>query len=237
MNQKIRIVLPTYNEKENLKILIPKLFKIFKKGEIDGDVLVVDDNSPDGTADFAEKLGKKYSIKVIKRKKKMGLGSAYITGFKASLKDKKDIIFEMDADLSHDPQYIPEFIKKINGGFDIVIGKREKVVGWNWYRKLVSWGGNFIGKNLAGIKVKDLTTGYRAYRNKVLKSINLNKIKANGYAFQLEMLSKSLSKGFKIGSIPIIFYDRKKGKSKLSKWDMLEFSILALKIRLGFLDD
>jgi len=142
----------------------------------------------------------------------------------------------MDADLSHDPKYIPEFIDKINGGFDLVIGERKSVVGWNWCRKVVSWGGNFIGRNLAGIKIKDLTTGYRAYRKEVLKSICLDKIESNGYAFQLETLARSLSKGFKIGSVHIIFHDRKNGKSKLSKRDIIEFFILAIKIRLRVID-
>ena len=186
---------------------------------------------------YKRQLCKKYSIKVLERERKLGLGSAYVLGFEESLKDGKDIIFEMDSDLSHDPKYIPEFIKKINDGFDVVIGVREKVIGWSVYRKLVSWGGNFIGRKIAGIKIKDLTTGYRAYRKEVLKSINLDKIKSSGYAFQLEMLSRALSKNFEVGSVPIVFYDRKMGMSKLSKWDIIEFFILAIKIRLGLLND
>jgi len=237
MRQKVRIILPTYNERSNIEALIPKIFAVFKKNKINGDILVIDDNSPDGTAEFVKILSKKYPIKMLKREKKLGLGSAYIIGFKESLKDKKDIIFEMDSDFSHDPKYIPKFIKKINSGFDVVIGEREKVVGWNWYRRLVSWGGNFIGRNLAGVKVQDLTTGYRAYRGEVLKSINLDKIKSNGYAFQLEILARVLAKKFKVSSVSIIFKDRKKSQSKLSKWDMLEFFILSIKIRLGLLND
>lgn len=232
---KIRIILPTYNEKENLKILLPKIFEVYKKNELNGDILVIDDNSPDGTADFVEKMGGKYPVKIIKRSGKMGLGSAYIRGFKESLKDRKDIIFEMDADLSHDPKYIPQFVKKIDN-FDVVIGERKEITGWNWYRKLVSWGGNLVGRKLAGIKIKDLTTGYRAYKSDVLSSLNLDKIESNGYAFQLETLARSLSNGFKIGSVPIIFHDRRKGKSKLSKKDVIEFFTLALKIRLGLID-
>ncbi len=231
-----RIILPTYNEIENIKILIPKIFNTFKSHGIRGDVLVVDDNSPDGTADFLEEL-KKYSVKVVRRERKMGLGSAYIKGFKESLKDGKDVIFEMDADLSHDPSYIPYFIRKIMEGFDVVIGAREEIVGWNWYRKSVSFCGNFIGRNLAGIKIKDLTTGYRAYRKEVLKSVNLDKIKSSGYAFQLEIMARCISSGFIVGSIPIVFYNRSMGNSKLSREDILEFFMTALKIRLGFLND
>ena len=232
MKQKVRIILPTYNERNNINILIPKIFKIFKENKINGDILIVDDNSPDGTANLAKKLSKKYPIKILEREKKLGIGSAYVLGFKKSLEDKKDIIFEMDSDLSHDPKYIPEFIEKINSGFDVVIGERKKVVGWNWYRKLISWGGNFIGRNIAGVKIKDLTTGYRAYKRHVLDSINLDKINSSGYCFQLEMIARSLKKNFKIGSVLIVFYNRRRGKSKLSKLDMLEFLFLAIKIRL-----
>ena len=237
MTQKVRIVLPTYNERENLGILIPRVFEVFDENNIHGDILVVDDNSPDGTADLVESISNYYPIRLLKRDKKMGLGSAYIDGFEKSIEDGVDIIFEMDSDLSHDPKYIPEFVKKINDGFDVVIGVREKVVGWSLYRKLISWGGNFIGRNLAGIKIDDLTTGYRAYRKKVLESIDLKKIKSRGYAFQLEMLARAYSEGFNIGYVPIIFYDRKKGKSKLSRWSMLEFFTVAFKIRMGLLND
>lgn len=234
--EKIRIILPTYNEKENLKVLLPELFRVFSKHKLNADVLVIDDNSQDGTVDFIEKMEQKHPVKLIKRDGKIGIGSAYIRGFKESLNDGKEIIFEMDADLSHSPEYIVQFIKKIDEGFDLVIGERKKIVGWNFYRKMISFGGNFIGRNLAGIKIKDLTTGYRAYRSNLLDSISLDKIESNGYAFQLETLFRSLSNGFKVGSVPIVFYDRQKGKSKLSKRDMIEFFVLALKIRLGLID-
>jgi len=233
---KIRVILPTYNEKENLKLLIPELFNIFRENNLDADVLIVDDNSPDGTADFVETISKTYPIKLIKRECKMGLGSAYILGFKESIKDGVNIVFEMDADLSHKPEYVIHFIEKINQGFDMVIGEREKIVGWSIYRKMISRTGNLIGRYLAGIKISDLTTGYRAYRKDVLKNIDLDKIESNGYAFQLETLYRGIAGGFKVGSIPIIFYDRQNGKSKLSKWDMLEFLILAIKIRLGLMN-
>jgi len=142
----------------------------------------------------------------------------------------------MDADLSHKPQYILDFIKKINEGYDLVLGERKKFIDWGFIRKIVSRGGNLIGKYLAGIKVNDLTTGYRAYRKEVLNTINLDKIESEGYAFQLEMIYKTLANGFKVGSVPITFYGRKSGKSKLSKVDIIEFFILALKIRLRLVD-
>ncbi|MFB6088815.1 MAG: polyprenol monophosphomannose synthase [Candidatus Aenigmatarchaeota archaeon] len=235
MSEEIRIVVPTYNEKDNIEILIPRLFEVSERNDLDVDVLIVDDNSPDNTARFAEKMGEKYSIKVIKRSKKSGLGTAYIRGFKESLKDGKDIIFEMDADLSHNPEYIPDFVEKIKSGFDVVIGERKEVEGWGLYRKTISWGGNFIGKIIAGVSFNDLTTGYRAYRDEVLKGIDLDEIESNGYAFQLEMLAKSMNKNLSIGSVPIVFYDRKMGNSKLSKWDIVEFFKVAFKIRFSSL--
>ncbi len=230
--RKIRLILPTYNERENIKKLIPRIFKIAKKSKLDIDILVIDDNSPDKTSEAVEELGKKYPVKIIKRDFKGGLGSAYIEGFNNSINEDKEVIFEMDSDLSHDPEYIPKFIKEIDKGFDLVIGERKKTIGWGLYRKAISFGGNFIGRNIAGIKIKDLTTGYRAYKINVLKSLDLENIKSNGYAFQLEIIIKTLSRGFKIGSIPIIFYDRKNGKSKLSKKDMIEFMILSLRFRI-----
>ncbi len=236
MVQKIRIVLPTYNERENVKILIPRIFETLRKNKLDVDILAVDDSSPDGTADALASLGKKYPIRVISRASKMGLGSAYLAGFRESVKDKIDIIFEMDSDLSHDPSYIPGFVEKINEGFDVVIGERKEYIGWKWNRKLISWMGNSLGKHLAGIKINDLTSGYRAYRMKVINKMDLDDITSNGYAFQLEILAKAKSEGFKIGSIPIVFYDRKRGKSKLAKRDMVEFLTLAVKLRLGLAD-
>ena len=233
---KIRIILPTYNEKDNLVILIPKLFEFFNKNKLDADILIIDDNSPDKTSDFVKEIANDFPIKLIKRKNKKGLGTAYVLGFKDSIKENIDIIFEMDADLSHKPQYILDFIKKINEGYDLVLGERKKFIDWGFIRKIVSRGGNLIGKYLAGIKVNDLTTGYRAYRKEVLNTINLDKIESDGYAFQLEMIYKTLANGFKVGSVPITFYGRKSGKSKLSKVDIIEFFILALKIRLRLVD-
>ena len=233
---KLRIILPTYNECDNLKKLIPNLFDVLKENKFDADVLIIDDNSSDNTYKLVKKLKEKYPIKFIRRKQKMGIGSAYVLGFKKSIKDNVDIIFEMDADLSHKPEYIIEFVKKINQGFDVVIGEREKIVGWSFYRKIVSRGGNLIGRFIAGVKINDLTTGFRAYKKEVLEKINIEKIESDGYAFQLEMLYRAKCSDFKIGAIPIIFYNRKKGKSKLSKKDMINFVFLSFKIRLGFID-
>jgi len=237
---KVSIVLPTYNERENVKRLIPRIFQVFKENKIDGNIIVVDDNSPDGTADAVKELQEKYPIILIERPKKMGIGSAYITGFKKALENGSDIIFEMDADLSHDPKNIPNFIKKVDDGFDVVIGSRRtdggRIIGWSWYRRLISWGGNFIGRCIVGINgVDDITSGYRAYRKDILKRIDLEEIESNGYAFQLEMLGKFDKIGSRLDITPIIFHDRYSGKSKLSKRDVINFFLIALKLRMGLI--
>ncbi|MFB6076083.1 MAG: polyprenol monophosphomannose synthase [Candidatus Aenigmatarchaeota archaeon] len=233
MDQRIRIVIPTYNERENIRVLIPEIFEVSERNSLDIDILIVDDNSPDGTGEFAKELSNEYPVNVLERDEKSGLGSAYIRGFEESLNDGRDIIFEMDADMSHKPEYIPSFLEKIEDGFDVVMGERKDVVGWGLYRRTVSWGGNFIGKIIAGIDIDDLTTGYRAYKREVLEHIDLYSIDSDGYAFQLEILSKVLDENFNVGSVPIVFHDRKRGKTKLSNWDILEFFKVATKIRLS----
>lgn len=236
---KISIIIPTYNERENIKELIPRIFTMFDKYDINGNVIVVDDGSPDKTAQEVKKLQKSYQIKLIERRKKMGLGSAYVLGFKEALKDGADLIFEMDADLSHNPSEIPNFIKKLGKGCDVVVGSRlvgkGKVVGWPWWRKAVSFGGNFIGRSIAGINVSDLTSGYRVYKSKVLRRIDLNRVKSKSYDFQLEMLARAVKRGFIVGTIPIVFHDRAKGKSKLAKDDIVNFLLTAIKIRLNLI--
>jgi len=236
---RITIVIPTYNERENIILLLVEIFKILKQNKLNGHVIIVDDNSPDGTAEQVKRLSKKYETTLIERGKRLGLGSAYKIGFKKALELNSDLIFEMDADLSHDPEYIPKFLKKINEGYDVVIGSRlikgGGIVGWNLVRRLISWSGNIIGRYVVAIDVSDLTSGYRVYRREVLQSIDLDEIKSRSYDFQLEILSKVLENDFKVGTIPIIFYDRKFGKSKLTKLDQLRFLITALKIRFGMI--
>lgn len=235
--KRIRIILPTFNEIDNIKILLPRLIKVIQKNKLDADILIIDDNSSDGTGIFAEKLARNQpQIKVMHRKSKQGIGSAYIKGFKESIEEDIDIVFQMDADLSHKPEYITDFIKKIEEGYDLVLGLRTKIIGWDIYRKLVSKIGNFVGRSIAGIKIKDLTTGFRAYKKGVLECIDIEKIESEGYEFQLETIYKTIKKGFKIGGVPIIFYERKRGKSKLSKKDIIRFLLLAIKIRIKLID-
>lgn len=232
---KVSIVLPTYNEKENIQQLIPLIFKIFDDNRIDGNLIMVDDNSSDGTLQIVAGLQKKYQISLIERSVKMGIGSAYIAGFKKALLGKPEVIFEMDADLSHNPKLIPGFLLEISQGYDMVIGSRRieggRIIGWNWTRKLISFGGNLAGKYIAGIDINDLTSGFRAYKKEVLERIDFNSIKARGYAFQLEILARCIKKQFRIKEIPIVFCDRKTGKSKLSNKDIIEFFLTCFKVR------
>ena len=219
------IVIPTYNERENIRILVPEIFKIFENSKIDGRIIVVDDNSPDGTSGAVSELGKNYNVSLIKREKKMGLGSAYIAGFYYALKNS-DIIFEMDADLSHDPLMLPLLAGELKN-CDIVIGSRYipggRIENWNTYRILVSLGANFFARHLLKLQVKDITTGYRAYRNEVLSSNPIESITSNGYAFQAEILYHASMRGYRIKEVPIVFKDRQNGKSKLSKRDIVNF--------------
>ncbi len=227
------IIIPTYNEKENLFELIQRIAKELVNR--DYKVLIIDDDSPDGTGQVADKLAKRYPIDVLHRPSKLGLGSAYIAGFKEALKQKADLIFEMDADLSHNPADLLKMAKEAENGNDVVIGSRKvkggRIVGWNFWRHFCSFGAMFFSRLVLGLKTKDVTAGFRCYKRKVLEKINLDKIKSNGYAFQEEMLYRTEKLGFKVKEVPAVFIDRKKGKSKLNKKDIWEFFIIMIRLK------
>ncbi|TDA32867.1 MAG: polyprenol monophosphomannose synthase [Hadesarchaea archaeon] len=228
---KASVILPTYNERENLPLLLARIEEVFRKSKILGEVIVVDDNSPDGTGKLAEELKKKYPfLKVIHRREKRGLGSAYLEGYRAS---KGEIIITMDADLSHDPSYLPELIKAVKK-HDLVIGSRYvaggKVLGWSPYRIAVSRFANLLGRLTIRGSIRDFTSGYRVYRKKAFREIVKGGTKAGGYAFQLEALCRAARMGLKFGEVPITFVNRKHGKSKLKLKEILEF----VKISLSF---
>ena len=229
----VSVIVPTYNERENLPTLIERINKVFVDERIVGEVVIIDDNSPDGTGQLAEQLRRKYKfLKVIHRPSKLGLGSAYREGFRAAV---GKLLFTMDADLSHDPAYIPRFIEKAKHA-DVVVGSRYieggNIVGWGLYRKLVSRVANFLASIVVGADVNDMTSGYRAYRKEVLAKVPLNEIRSNGYAFQLEIIYEIRKKGFKIDSAPIVFTDRRKGRSKLGMREILSFLMLTIKLGL-----
>jgi len=222
-------VIPTFNERENIGILIEKVQDVFVRGEIEGSILVVDDNSPDGTAEVAGELARKYgNIKILRRRGKLGLGSAYREGFGVALRTVgAGIVFEMDADLSHDPRYIPEFIRRLDEGCDLVVGSRHipggKIQGWSLYRHLVSTTANTLAKFALGVEVSDVTTGFRAYKAEALTEIEYETVDSEGYGFQIETLFRCFGRGLRVGEVPIVFTDRRVGASKLGRREILQF--------------
>ena len=219
---KTLIIIPTYNELENLRPLLEKVFSFAP----DTDVLVVDDNSSDGTGKLADEIHEENpQVNVLHRAGKLGLGTAYIAGFKYAVAQNYDAAFEMDADFSHDPRYLPDFLKAIENA-DLVIGSRYIPGGntpdWSPVRKFISGGGNIFARFMLGIPVHDCTAGYRCYRREVLESIELDTIQSEGYAFQIEMAYRVSQKGFKIVETPIVFMDRRVGKSKMSRQIVIE---------------
>jgi len=229
---KTLIIIPTYNELENLPRLLPEVLS--KDESIE--VLIVDDNSPDGTAAFVKNEMKVNNrIHLIIRQSKQGLGTAYIAGFKYALQNNFQIIFEMDADFSHDPKEIPRFLDEIKNS-DVVLGSRYingvNVINWPMRRLLLSSFANLYTRFITGMPIHDATGGFKCFRREVLEAIDLDKVKSNGYAFQIEMSFKAWKKGFKLKEIPIIFVDRVKGKSKMSKKIVREAVTMVWKLRL-----
>jgi dolichol-phosphate mannosyltransferase len=230
---KSMIVIPTYNERENMQKLIPILLSL----PLDLEVTVVDDNSPDGTADAVHTLaGEDERVHVVSRPAKMGLGSAYVAGFKYSLQKDADLIFEMDADFSHDPAAIPEFVAAAVDA-DLVLGSRYltgvTVVNWPLRRLVLSYGANLYTRLITGMPVHDATGGFKCFRRKVLESIDLDSVRSDGYSFQIEMSYKCWKKGFRIVEIPITFTDRRVGVSKMSKKIIWEAVGLVWRLRWG----
>jgi len=223
------VVIPTYNERKNLPVLIESLEYTLKKIDANPLIVIIDDGSPDGTGEVADQLSKEYgNIETLHREAKMGLGSAYKDGFRYALdKFNADMIIQMDADNSHDPNYIPDMVSLIADGNDVVVGSRRiedaAIVGWGYYRKSVSSTANAVARLMCGLGVRDVTSGYRAYKGDCLRRVNLDEIRADGYAFQIEMLYNLKKLGCKICELPIRFVDRREGKSKLSSNEIFEF--------------
>jgi len=216
------VVIPTYNELENIVNIVLAILRLKK----DYNVLIVDDNSPDGTGKIAEELSKNHKeVFVISRPKKEGLGPAYVEGFQWALKNNYDLIFQIDADFSHNPEQLPWLEKEIEK-YDVVFGSRYikwgGTLNWSKFRIMISKAGNIYARTLTGIPFCDITGGFRCFRKKVLEALELDKVKSKGYAFQIEMLYRAYKKGFKIKEYPIVFHERRVGKSKLSKFIILE---------------
>jgi dolichol-phosphate mannosyltransferase len=215
------VCLPTYNERENLEKMIRAL------EPLGVDVLVVDDNSPDGTGEIADRLAAELShVSVLHRARKEGLGPAYLAGFRHALASGADYILEMDCDFSHDPADVPRLIGACESDADLALGSRYVPGGgtanWGLARRIISWGGSFYARVLLGVRIRDLTGGFKCYRREVLETIDLDAVDSKGYAFQIETTYRTIRKGFRVVEVPIRFVDRTEGQSKMSRAIVLE---------------
>lgn len=212
------VIVPTYNESENVTRIVPMILSQDPRLE----VLVVDDNSPDGTGQLADELAAETPrVHVLHRPGKQGLGRAYLAGFKWALERDYAFIFEMDADFSHDPAHLPEFLAAVRDA-DVVLGSRYRdgkvtVVNWPMARLMLSYGANMYARAVTGLRLGDATGGFKCFRRHVLLAIPLEQVRSNGYAFQIEMSFRAWKRGFRIAEIPIVFHDRTEGESKMSK--------------------
>jgi dolichol-phosphate mannosyltransferase len=211
------IVTPTYNERANLERFVAEVRRLAPSA----DMLIVDDASPDGTGDIADDIARRDAqVKVLHRAGKLGLGTAYIDAFRQGLAEGYDLFFEMDADLSHDPKYLPDFFRALTDGADVVVGSRNipggAVEGWGAGRQVLSKGGSLYSRVILGVGVRDLTTGYKAFTKNALLSIDLDTVRSNGYSFQIEMTFRALRRNLRVVEVPIVFVDRTLGQSKMN---------------------
>jgi dolichol-phosphate mannosyltransferase len=212
------VCLPTYNESENLERMLRSLGDVLPSG---GRVLVIDDNSPDGTGELADRLSEELDfVDVLHRERKEGIGRAYLAGFRRALDGGADLVMEMDCDFSHDPTDVPRLIEAI-GGAELVLGSRYvpggRIPNWGPLRRFISRGGCLYAQLLLGLRIRDLTGGFKCYQRAVLERIDLDAVHADGYAFQIETTYRALRAGFRVVEIPITFVDREEGKSKMSR--------------------
>lgn len=228
----VTVIVPTYNERENIESLVAQLLSLSVRPHI----IIVDDNSPDGTGDIADRLAAEHNgrVEVIHRTGKLGLGTAYLAGFRRALADGADLICTMDADFSHNPRFIPALVEGIEAGYDLVIGSRYVrgggTVGCTVGRKLLSWGANLLAHLLLGLQARDTTAGFRCYRREVLAGINLDEIRASGYSFLIEMLYRVQQMGWRVGEVPIIFENRRQGRSKVSRQEIARALMTVLRL-------
>jgi dolichol-phosphate mannosyltransferase len=232
------IVLPTYNERENLRHALGRIREVADGHKVQLHTLIVDDNSPDGTGDLADELAREVpDVSVLHRAGKEGLASAYFAGFREALGMGAERIFEMDADLSHDATYLPHFLRCVDQGADVVLGSRYVkgggVENWSLSRRVISRGGCLYAQTILGLPYHDLTGGYKCFRRTVLEAIDLDAVNAKGYGFQIEMTYRAHKLGFKVVELPIIFVDRKVGESKMSGDIFLEAMVNVWKLRLS----
>ena len=226
------IVTPTYNERANLERFVSKVRALAP----DADMLIVDDASPDGTGDIADDIARRDAkVKVMHRASKLGLGTAYIEAFRKGLAEGYDLFFEMDADLSHDPKYLSDFFHALADGADVVVGSRNipggAVEGWGPGRLILSKGGSLYSRVILGVGVRDLTTGYKAFTRQALLAIDLDTVRSNGYSFQIEMTFRALKRNLRVVEVPIVFFDRTLGQSKMNGKIFREAIAIVWKLR------
>ncbi len=228
------VVIPTYNEADNVERLIEEVTQAVEGIR----VMIVDDNSPDGTSEIVRKIAEKNPDVLLEtRPGKLGLGTAYVHGFKRALSiPDVDCVFGMDADFSHSPEYLPDFIEAMKEN-DLVVGSRYlegiSVVNWPIRRLIISYFANTYARVITGLPLRDCTSGFCCYKREVLERINLDAVRARGYSFLVEMKYRAHKLGFRIGEVPIIFFERRSGQTKMSKFDILEAVFTVWKLRLG----
>jgi dolichol-phosphate mannosyltransferase len=231
------ICLPTYNERANLEAMVQALDGIAEAIDLDTSVLVIDDNSPDGTGELADELARRFAfLEVLHRPHKDGLGPAYVDGFRRALAAGADLVLTIDCDFSHDPADVPRLVGAA-GDADLVVGSRYVPGGgtrnWGLVRRAISRGGSLYARALLGVGIRDLTSGFKCYRRAVLEAIGLERISSKGYAFQIETTYRALRSGFRVVEIPIVFTDREAGGSKMSRRIVLEAVVKVPALRLG----
>ncbi|CAM3238574.1 polyprenol monophosphomannose synthase [Corallococcus sp. ZKHCc1 1396] len=232
MKNRALVCIPTYNERDN----IGPITQAVLAADARVDILVVDDNSPDGTGQIADELAAKDPrVRVLHRAKKEGLGRAYLAAFRWALAEGYTYILEMDADFSHDPAYLPTFLDTAEGGADLVLGSRYVpgggTVNWGVGRKIISRGGSLYARSILGVDVRDLTGGFKCFHRRVLETLNLDDVRSTGYAFQIELTYRTLRKGFTVREVPIVFEDRRVGHSKMNKKIFVEALGMVWKLR------
>ena len=234
MNKSI-VIIPTYNERDNVE----KMIRAITALNLGLDILIVDDNSPDGTSEIIRALRKDLAhVHLITRNGKLGLGTAYVEGFKFAIQHRYDYVFQMDCDFSHDPQYLPLFFEAIKDA-DLVLGSRYVPGGgtrnWPLTRQVLSRGGSLYARTILGLGIHDLTGGFKCFRRQVLETIDLDQVRSEGYSFQIEMTWRTLEQGFRVTEVPITFVERESGISKMNRGIFWEAVWMCWKLRLGLM--
>jgi dolichol-phosphate mannosyltransferase len=234
MAERVLIVVPTYNERDNVADVVTRFLAALPGAEL----LFVDDNSPDGTgAELARIAAGERRVHVLHRPGKLGLGTAYLDGFRWGLARDYDVLVEMDADFSHDPRYLPELLARAQAGADVVVGSRYidggGTINWGVGRQVISRGGSLYARSVLGIELRDLTSGFILWRRSALEAIDLAAVKSNGYSFQIEMKYRALAAGLRVVESPIVFVDRRVGQSKMSRAIFLEALLVVWRLRLA----